>query len=517
MMITILKLELFFEIKSLCYLKKIVREVNFTMYTFKLKFFSLTIGLLQNRLIALMNQALKISEKIKSVVQAILLYKDREANYPDTYSEELHFQSRKIVVVGATICIFVWIPYISVDKILVPVQPLIPIFRVGLSIASILALVAHFTLFKDKPMFSLVLLAVYLELGVGAITGLSGASPNYMGGYFFCLMILLLAPFPFFVSFIILVLSLVSFGISLYSTGTKVSELSLAYQYSMQDLIVTSLVLSIFLQVLHKMRYRSWVKSKKIEKQREEIKKDKEKIDLLLRNILPNEIAQELKETGEVKPVYYPFTTVVFTDFVDFTKISEVIPPEELLQKLDFFFSGFDKIIANHKLEKLKTIGDSYMFAGGIPVKNYTNAFDACLACLKINRFILENSEQKGSKFPWSIRIGVNSGPIMAGVIGKKKFVYDIWGDTVNTASRMESSGSQGKINISESTNRIVSKYFQTEYRGKIQAKNKGELNMYYLLRLKPEFATDADGTEPNEVFFNTTLIEPLQILSDTE
>jgi class 3 adenylate cyclase len=156
-----------------------------------------------------------------------------------------------------------------------------------------------------------------------------------------------------------------------------------------------------------------------------------------------------------------------------------------------------------YHLEKLKTIGDSYMCAGGLPVKNSTHAIDCCLAALEIQAFMNQMKEIKENQnFPyWELRLGIHSGSVIAGVIGDKKFAYDVWGDTVNTASRMESSGEVGKINISETTYFLCKDFFLFSHRGKIKAKNKGEIDMYFLERILPELSSDDLGRVPNQIF----------------
>lgn len=149
---------------------------------------------------------------------------------------------------------------------------------------------------------------------------------------------------------------------------------------------------------------------------------------------------------------------------MDFTKIAEKLKPDELVKELDNFFTEFDRIIGELKLEKLKTIGDSYMYAGGIPLRNTQNPIDCSLAALKIRHYINSKNQENENHLEWKIRIGINSGPIMAGVVGKKKFIYDIWGDTVNIASRMESSGLPDKINISESTYLLVKDFLKSSF-----------------------------------------------------
>ncbi|MEM7180424.1 MAG: adenylate/guanylate cyclase domain-containing protein [Spirochaetota bacterium] len=208
-----------------------------------------------------------------------------------------------------------------------------------------------------------------------------------------------------------------------------------------------------------------------------------EKSENLLLNILPKPVALELKETGRTKPVSFASASVCFTDFVGFTKIAEKATPDELVRELDFCFSQFDKILQKYNLEKLKTIGDGFMFAGGIPVANETHAKDCVFAALDIVAFmhrLKEKRMEQGLPF-WEIRLGIHSGPVIAGVIGEKKFAYDVWGDTVNTASRCESSGMANRVNISAATYELVRDTFSCEYRGEIQAKNKGNFAMYFV------------------------------------
>lgn len=227
-----------------------------------------------------------------------------------------------------------------------------------------------------------------------------------------------------------------------------------------------------------------------VEKQKEElvqkniiVEKEKQRSDDLLLNILPEEVAEELKAKGSAEAKQFDEVTVLFTDFKDFTQISEKMTPKELVEEIHTCFKAFDNIIEKHSIEKIKTIGDSYMCAGGLPVPNKTHANDVVSAGLEIQQFILNRmAERTASGYsPFQIRIGIHTGPVVAGIVGVKKFAYDIWGDTVNTASRMESSGEAGKLNISGTTYELVKDKFKCSHRGKIQAKNKGELDMYYV------------------------------------
>ncbi|HYV91468.1 MAG TPA: adenylate/guanylate cyclase domain-containing protein [Chitinophagales bacterium] len=218
-------------------------------------------------------------------------------------------------------------------------------------------------------------------------------------------------------------------------------------------------------------------------RQRNKISKEKKRSDDLLLNILPSETAEELKQTGGAKAKSYDEVTVMFTDFKNFTQAAEKFSAEELVNEINDYFSEFDKIISKYNIEKIKTIGDSYMCAGGLPVANQTNAEDIVRAALDIQQLMQQHRQQREQQSQpfFEIRIGVHTGPVVAGIVGIKKFAYDIWGDTVNIASRMESSGEAGKVNISGSTYELEKEKFPCSYRGKIQAKNKGEIDMYFV------------------------------------
>jgi class 3 adenylate cyclase len=214
-----------------------------------------------------------------------------------------------------------------------------------------------------------------------------------------------------------------------------------------------------------------------------EIAREKKKADDLLLNILPNQLADELKRWGSSPARSYESVTVMFTDFKGFTSISEQMPPQRLVTELDYCFRAFDAIIARHSIEKIKTIGDSYLCAAGLPTPNTTHARDIVSAALEFQRYmaVLKQERQKQGDAFFEMRIGVHTGPVVAGIVGDKKFAYDIWGDTVNTASRMESSCEVGKVNISAATYALVKDRFQCAHRGKIAAKNKGEIDMYFV------------------------------------
>lgn len=203
----------------------------------------------------------------------------------------------------------------------------------------------------------------------------------------------------------------------------------------------------------------------------------------LLLNILPKAIAEELKATGSAEAKQFDSVTVMFTDFKNFTRIAEKLSPVQLVSEINIIFKAFDNIINKHNIEKIKTMGDSYMCVGGLPIANKTHAYDVVSATMDIQLFMQQHLRKRNmeGKEPFEIRIGVHTGPVVAGIVGDRKFAYDIWGDTVNVASRMESSGEAGKINISGSTYELVKDKFNCIYRGKVQAKNKGEIDMYFV------------------------------------
>ncbi|TAE73953.1 MAG: adenylate/guanylate cyclase domain-containing protein [Bacteroidetes bacterium] len=218
------------------------------------------------------------------------------------------------------------------------------------------------------------------------------------------------------------------------------------------------------------------------------VQQQKKEIERLLLNILPEEVAEELKQKGTATPQHYPLVSVLFTDFKGFTNIAEKLTPQEVIEELNHCFLEFDKIVEKYNLEKIKTIGDAYMCAGGIPVANTTNPVDITKAGLEMQQFMKQLKQEKIQKNQpvWELRLGIHTGEVIAGVIGKNKFAYDIWGDTVNLAARMESSGEVGKVNISEKTYELIKDKFQCTFRGKIEAKNKGEVEMYFVENALP-------------------------------
>ena len=213
------------------------------------------------------------------------------------------------------------------------------------------------------------------------------------------------------------------------------------------------------------------------------IEKERKRSDDLLENILPKATAKELKERGKAKARHYEQVTVLFTDFKSFTQIAEKLSPEELVAELDTCFREFDEITRKHGVEKIKTIGDAYMCAGGLPEVNETHAEDVVRAALEMRDYMLRfaQEQRQAGKPVFEIRIGNHTGPVVSVIVGNRKFAYDIWGDAVNIAARMESSSIPGKINISQKTYNLVHEQFSCTPRGKVSAKNKGEMEMFFV------------------------------------
>ena len=271
----------------------------------------------------------------------------------------------------------------------------------------------------------------------------------------------------------------------------EISRLELERQEQFRQFVyglgaLTALILLMILSGLiyfRKANRRLAQQKEEIELQKEEIELERNKSERLLLNILPAKTAHELKNNGVATPRQHPLVSVLFTDFSHFTQISQDMTPEELIEELSICFGTFDEIIERHGLEKIKTIGDSYMCAGGIPTDNETNPNDAVAAAIEMQEYMHQRYLEKDKAgIPyWKMRVGIHTGEVIAGVVGSKKFAYDIWGDTVNTASRLESSGVEGRVNISEDTFHHVQSSYACQFRGKIDAKHKGKIGMYFV------------------------------------
>jgi adenylate cyclase len=239
-------------------------------------------------------------------------------------------------------------------------------------------------------------------------------------------------------------------------------------------------------------------RAKELEEALSQVEQAREVSERLLRNILPETVAMELQEKNSVDPMYFEDVTIVFTDFVGFTRATEELPAEELVAVLNDYFSGMDRITERYGLEKLKTIGDSYMYAGGLPVRNPAHPVDAVLAAMDIVDFVTGQQASAGG-VNWGIRIGVHTGPVIAGVVGVRKFAFDIWGDSVNLASRMESCGVRNRVNLSARTYTRIKDFFRCESRTKVPTKDGYELDMHLVEAVQPKLL--AEPGEPPPAF----------------
>jgi len=286
--------------------------------------------------------------------------------------------------------------------------------------------------------------------------------------------------------------------INLLTKDKELQESNLRRQKIAKNAVIGGLFLVFVIAVILYRGYRNKVKTNKI------LDQQKEQIENLVLNILPSEVAHELKLHGYAKPKYFDLVSVLFTDFKGFTKIADELSPHEVVTELNECFIAFDEIIGKYGLEKIKTIGDSYMCAGGIPTPTDDHTIRMVNAGLEIREYIRKRNDIRRSMSlpPWELRIGIHVGPIVAGVVGRKKYAYDIWGSTVNIASRMESNGEAGSLNVSAAVYNQIKDQYQCTYRGKIYAKNIGEIDMYFVDKElakqiptyvpKEEFPTDA-------------------------
>ena len=253
----------------------------------------------------------------------------------------------------------------------------------------------------------------------------------------------------------------------------------LSQQKRNQQIIVVATIIALFLIGL--LAFGLYRRSIFIQKTSKIIEKEKDRSEKLLLNILPEETALELKEKGRVEAKKFESATVLFSDFIEFTKFAEQVEAEQLIKSIDFYFKEFDKITTKYGLEKIKTIGDAYMCAGGIPTENNVHAKKVIYAAKEMIELVNKALKTQDDLIHFEIRIGVHTGPLVAGIVGTKKWQYDIWGDTVNIASRMESKSASGMINLSETTYNQIKDEFPCQYRGELEVKNRGSLKMYFL------------------------------------
>ena len=268
-----------------------------------------------------------------------------------------------------------------------------------------------------------------------------------------------------------------------YAQDRQEQELQLQKAHNFRNLLLVILAFALVIVFLIFKRYAENQKQKRIlEEKNKAIQDEQQRSDELLLNILPSAVASELKAKGKAQAQSYERASVLFSDFKNFTAISEQLTPEQLVSELDTYFKAFDFIVTQYKLEKIKTIGDAYMCASGLSDRIST-PINMIKAAIELQQFLNEMKAEKirlGQPY-FEARIGIHTGPVVAGVVGVNKFAYDIWGDTVNIAARLQEASEAGCINISEATYREVQYSFKCHYRGKLPAKNKGDIDMYYV------------------------------------
>ena len=249
--------------------------------------------------------------------------------------------------------------------------------------------------------------------------------------------------------------------------------------------IVTNLFGMIVAYQMDQSARREFLALRDVAVERERSEREHERSERLLHNILPVELAEELSRTGVARPAKHDSATILFTDFSGFTQVASAMPADRMVAELNEIFGAFDDICDELRVEKIKTIGDAYMAAAGLPKPCSDHAQRCVRAGLRMLDYLAERNRK--AAFKWSLRVGVHSGPVVTGVVGKRKYAFDVWGDTVNIASRMEGAGEAGRVNVSAYTYDLIRTEFECEYRGKVDAKGKGQIDMYFVNSSLPQ------------------------------
>lgn len=240
-----------------------------------------------------------------------------------------------------------------------------------------------------------------------------------------------------------------------------------------------------------------------LDQAQQEAAAERERSESLLASVLPGPVAEELKGGGKVATRYFQAATILFADMKGFTRFTELVEPVALISLLDQYFTTFDEICGRHQLERIKTMGDAYLAIAGVPRTSSAHAIDACLAALEIQATVTRmKAQREKARLPaLEVRIGLHTGPVIAGLVGKRRFSYDVWGDSVNIAALMEANGAPGRINISDALAGQVASLFELEPRGSVDAKHKGPMGMHFLNGLSAGLAREPERWQPNERF----------------
>ena len=395
----------------------------------------------------------------------------------DGDSSDISFQKMLIAIVNFVMC---WLSIIWGFIYLEILPPglhhdaIVTIAFVYLLLLSSATIIGHYTKNHLIGVHAFLILTVGLPFSIQLIVGNIANSGSvilwcFAGALGSLIFLTLRHAIIWMVIFVAIVIYTVNFDPAYYGSVLEVPDHVMKIQYNMN--ILASYIVIFFTS--------AWfVKTMMFERGRSE--------ELLL-NILPSDVAEELKANGKVEPVSHEHATVLFTDFKGFTEISEKISPPELVAEINHCFGVFDEITGRHHIEKIKTIGDSYMAVGGDFGAEKCTPFHVVSAAVEMRNYIKQRKlkREAAGKFGFEMRIGVHSGPVISGVVGVKKFQFDIWGDTVNIASRMETHAEIERVNISEDTYQEVKDFFECEKRESIPVKGKGSMSMYYVLDFK--------------------------------
>ncbi len=404
------------------------------------------------------------------------------------------------IFAGVLYPIFGWLDYImfpSEFTTLIVIRALIIPLVVIILLVSFL--IPDMKTNKDHADIVAIILFQILGLGITAMVYYTGGmtSPYYAG--IFLVLLAQLVTIPWSLKLVMINTGLVIFFYNLFalwasSRAGKVTGSWPAFISNNYFLLSAGLIGSIWSVIGFNLRKQSFFNANLVQK-------EKARSEALLKNILPVPIIAELKLQDKVEPKKHAFVSVLFTDFANFTRISENMEPERVLAELERAFEFFDNTCSKYGLEKIKTIGDSYMCAAGVPTENNYNHIIAALAAMEMRMYanMINKIKESVGEETWQIRLGVHSGPLVAGVIGQSKFAYDIWGDTVNMASRIEEHGQPGEASLSHSFAFSINPYFQVEYRRKANIKGKGLIPIYALRKIRPDYAEDSNGLVPNE------------------
>ncbi|MCB1325671.1 MAG: adenylate/guanylate cyclase domain-containing protein [Spirochaetales bacterium] len=404
-----------------------------------------------------------------------------EAEVRADYRPELFYRTVRFGRVGASLATAMTLAYVLIDLFVLQEPAYVPWRFLSIIPSALYALILFFGGLRYSPRTHRVVYAMHLTVLTGWMANLCGVTivadlnPVGLNGIIFVeLGVFVMAIGGWRTALIPYVLTLVPFLVYvrffMETDGTVWADVA--------QTVYVAIGAAAFAAVQERQYYRRFRADQRAQFERR-------KSDSLLEMVLPDPIIQQIKSSGEAPPRLFDSVTVMFTDFKGFTAAAAAMSPDELVRELDRCFSAFDRIIDKHNLCKIKTIGDSYMCAGGVPEPREGHAADCVAAGLEILDFMSEEAvRQSAAKKPHlEIRVGIHTGPVVAGIIGEQTFSYDVWGDAVNTASRMESSGEPGRINISEKTYEMVRDRFECELRGHIEVKGLGPMPMYFVTR----------------------------------